>query len=113
MRLRLVTRFAAAVALLAATAVSASTADAKHATGTVTRIDLAKGKLEMVNGNVTQRFRIDAATPCSANGEKVDLARLAPGTPLLVDWNREHDRNVATRIEVLAAPAVADAAGSH
>jgi hypothetical protein len=113
MRLRLVTRFAAAVALVAATVASASTEPAKHATGKVTRIDLAKGKLEMVNGNVTQRFRIDAATSCTANGAKVDLARIAAGTPLLVDWKLDYDRNVATHIEVLAAPVAGDAAGSH
>ena len=113
MRLRLVTRFAAALALIAATVASASTEPAKHATGKVTKVDLAKGKLEIVNGNVTQRFRIDAATPCTADGAKVDLARLAPGTPLLVDWKLDYDRNVATHIEVMAAPATGDAAGSH
>jgi hypothetical protein len=107
-------QLAAAVALLGSAAVAgASNSDAKHATGFVTRVDLAKGKLEMVNGNITQRYRIDASTPCSEQGKSVELARLAPGTQLLVDWSREHDQNVVTRIEVLPAAAAGDAKGSH
>jgi len=74
--------------------------------GKVQSLDLKRGllKVNTVEGGVTEIFPVKKGTPISmADGGKIKLRELAPGTSVIVYYEQKEDRRTVSGIVVLAA----------
>ena len=79
--------------------------------GKVQSVDLKRSllKVETVEGGVTEIFPVKKNTPVSmADGGKIKLKDLAPGTSVIIYYEQGNDRRSVTEIVVLAASAGED-----
>jgi hypothetical protein len=79
--------------------------------GKVQSVDLKRNllKVDTVEGGVTEIFPVKKGTPVSmADGGKIKLKDLAPGTSVIVYYEQGKDRRSVTEIVVLAASAGED-----
>jgi hypothetical protein len=79
--------------------------------GKVQSVDLKRNllKVDTVEGGVTEIFPVKKRTPVSmADGTKIELQKLAPGTSVIVYYEQKEDRRSVTEIVVLAASAGED-----
>lgn len=74
--------------------------------GRVQSVDLKRNllKVDTVEGGVTEIFLVKKKTPVSmADGTKMEIQTLAPGTNVIVYFEQKEDRRPVSRILVLAA----------
>jgi hypothetical protein len=79
--------------------------------GKVQSVDLKRSllKVETVEGGVTEIFPVKKGTPVSmADGRKIKIKELAPGTSVIIYYEQGNDRRSVTEIVVLAASAGED-----
>ena len=79
--------------------------------GKVQSVDLKRNllKVDTVEGGVTEIFPLKKRTPVSmADGTRIELQKLAPGTSVIVYYQQGNDRRTVTEIVVLAASAGED-----
>jgi len=74
--------------------------------GKVQSLDLKRNllKVDTVEGGATEIFPVKKGTPVSmADGRKVKLRELAPGTNVIIYFEQKEDRRTVSEIVVLAA----------
>jgi hypothetical protein len=77
--------------------------------GKVQSLDLKRNllKVDTVEGGATEIFPVKKGTPVSmADGGKVKLRELAPGTNVIIYFEQKEDRRTVSEIVVLAASEV-------
>jgi hypothetical protein len=74
--------------------------------GKVQSVDLKRNllKVNTVEGGATEIFPVKKRTPVSmADGTKIEIQKLAPGTNIIVYFEQKEDRRTVSKIIVLAA----------
>jgi len=96
--------------LLLADDASPAAPQATETVGTLVSINAVTRTLALQADEAVQKFLWDASTVVVENDRKIAAANLDKGDRLKIDWKRDGDLRLASRIEVL--PAV-EPASSH